>query len=283
MRPRAWRRRGDEGHVVAMRLRVEPEARLSVCFGCAVVLHTNVSRETFVRRCFAIRLSRAAPRSSPALRCPPRFARVRTGRADARREDDRDGGASVVRGARARRCARVGSARWRGARSTMASLCVPANRPLAAAARRRGGATVRLVRPPSFLLVVPFPARIDPVAVIGRIPSLPATPFSSPRASLGLVALGGASAACRRRAPSPAAPSARFALCLGWPLPAGHWSHARCSPPRGFDRGARMFHVKHWRGFDHWAATEESPAGKTPIFGKKSRFCSTIRRSASVL
>ena len=57
MRPRAWRRRGDEGHVVAMRLRVEPEARLSVCFGCAVVLHTNVSRETFVRRCLAIRFS----------------------------------------------------------------------------------------------------------------------------------------------------------------------------------------------------------------------------------
>ena len=37
----------------------------------AVVGRTNVSRETFVRRCFAIRLSRAAPRSPPALRCPP--------------------------------------------------------------------------------------------------------------------------------------------------------------------------------------------------------------------
>ncbi len=132
------------------------------------------------------------------------------------------------------------------------------------ACRRRGWSG-----PPSFLLAVPFPARIDPVAVIGRIPSLPATPFSSFRASLGLVALGGA--------------PARFALCLDWPLPAGHWSHARCSPPRGFDRGARMFHVKHWCGFDHWAATEESPAGKTPIFGKKSRVCNTIRRSPSVL
>lgn len=181
----------------------------------------------------------------------------------------------MVRGARACRCARVGSARWRGVRSTMASLCVPANRPLAVAAR--------LVRPPILSSGRPFPARIDPVAVIGRIPSLPATLSPSFRALRGAVASGDVPMACRRRAPSPAAPSARFALCLDWPLPAGHWSHARCSPPRGFDRDARMFHVKHWRGFDHWAATEESPAGKTPIFGKKSRVCNTIRRSASVL
>ena len=144
----------------------------------------------------------------------PRFARVRTGRVDARREGDRDGGASVVRGARARRCARVGSARWRGARSTMISPCAPANRPLAMAARRSGGVAGQA---PSFLLVVPFPARIDPVAVIGRIPSLPATPFSSPRVSLGLVALGGASAACRRRLPlvSRSAWAGRFLRGIG--------------------------------------------------------------------
>ena len=107
--------------------------------------------------------------------------------------------------------------------------------------------------------------------------------FSLVSRSAGAVASGDVPMACRRRAPSPAAPSARFVLRLGWPLPAGHWSHARRSPPRGFDRGARMFHVKHWYGFDHWAATEESPAGKTPIFGKKSRVCNTIRRSPSVL
>ena len=250
----------------------------------AVVGRTNVSRETFVRRCFAIRRSRAAPRSSPALRCPPRFARARTGRADARREGDRDGGAERgTRGASAPVRSRGQRAMARGAlndgqpmRTSQSSSCGGG-----AAARRCDGAAGQA---PILSSGRPFPARIGPVAVIGQVPSLPATPFSSPRALRGgAVASGDVLMACRRRAPSPAAPSARFALRLDWPLPVGHWSHARCSPPRGFDRGARMFHVKHWCGFDHWAATEESPAGKTPIFGKKSRVCNTIRRSASVL